>query len=199
MKQLVRYFVQGLLAAAPLFVTLYILATLFNRVGSILNALGITINPSIDPLIGFCGVIVLVILIGMLASSLLFQSFMLVIDRAIDKNSFIKIIYSSVKDLLSAILGSKKKFDKPVLVLINKETGNQQLGFITQTNLEELGILQGKIAVYLPNSYAFSGRLLIVPVENVTPVNAKPTEVMKFVVSGGVTVIDDMYPPTKNK
>ena len=134
----------------------------------------------------------------MLASSLLFQSFMLVIDRAIDKNSFIKIIYTSVKDLLSAILGSKKKFDKPVLVLINKETGNQQLGFITQINLEELGIPQGKIAVYLPNSYAISGRLLIVPVENITVVNAKPAEVMKFVVSGGVTDIDELNPSKKS-
>ncbi len=190
MKHLVRYFIQGLLTAAPLFVTIYILAALFNGVGSVMHSLGITVHPNIDPLIGFCGVVVLVILIGMLASSLVFQSLMLVIDRTIERTSFIKTIYSSVKDLLSAFLGSKKKFDKPVLVLVNKETGNQQLGFITQTDLTYLSIPEGKVAVYMPHSYAFSGVLLITPKENVTVLDAKSAEVMKFIVTGGVTDID---------
>ena len=93
--------------------------------------------------------------------------------------------------MLSAILGSKKKFDKPVMVLVNKETGNKQLGFITQVDLSELSIPAGSIAVYMPHSYAFSGVLLIVPRENVTPLNASSTEVMKFIVSGGITVHED--------
>ncbi|MBL7891185.1 MAG: DUF502 domain-containing protein [Bacteroidia bacterium] len=197
MKKLVRYFIQGILTAAPLFITFYILALLFNKVGSVLHELGITINPYVDPLIGFFGVIVVVILIGILASSLVFQSIMLVIDRTLERTSFIKTIYSSVKDLLSAFLGSKKKFDKPVLVLVNKETGNQQLGFITQTDLKDLSISEGKVAVYMPHSYAFSGVLLIAPKENVTPLDAGSAEVMKFIVSGGVTDIDDHNQQTK--
>ncbi|MBI2269370.1 MAG: DUF502 domain-containing protein [Bacteroidetes bacterium] len=197
MKRIVRYFIQGILTAAPLFITFYIMALLFNKVGSVLHELGITIHPYIDSLIGFFGVIVLVILIGILASSLVFQSIMLVIDRTLVRTSFIKTIYSSVKDLLSAFLGSKKKFDKPVLVLVNKETGNQQLGFITQTDLKYLSISEGKVAVYMPHSYAFSGVLLIAPKENVTPLNAGSSEVMKFIVSGGVTDIDDHNQQTK--
>ena len=191
MNKIVRYFIQGILTAAPLFITFYILAVLFNNVGSVLNKLGVTINPYIDPVIGFFGVIILVILIGMLASSLVFQSIMLVVDRTLERTSFIKTIYSSVKDLLKAFLGSKKKFDKPVLVLVNKETGNQQLGFITQTELTDLSISEGKVAVYMPHSYAFSGVLLITSKENVTPLEAGSADVMKFIVSGGVTDIDD--------
>jgi len=193
MKKIVRYFIQGILTSAPLFITVYILITLFNKVGSILNSLGIRINPYIDPLIGFVGVIAVVILIGVLASSIVFQSVMLVIDKTIERTSFIKTIYSSVKDLLSAFLGSKKKFDKPVLVLVNKETGNQQLGFITQTDLSDFAIPEGRVAVYMPHSYAFSGVLLITSKENVTPLNAKSAEVMKFIVSGGVTDIEDHH------
>ena len=191
MNKIFRYFIQGILTAAPLFITFYILAVLFNKVGSVLNALGIRINPYIDPVIGFVGVIVLVVLIGVLASSLVFQSIMLVVDRTLERTSFIKTIYSSVKDLLKAFLGSKKKFDKPVLVLVNKETGNQQLGFITQTDLSELAIPAGKVSVYMPHSYAFSGVLLITPKENVTPIDAGSAEVMKFIVSGGVTDFEE--------
>jgi uncharacterized membrane protein len=42
----------------------------------------------------------------------------------------------------------------------------------------------------LPHSYNFSGNLFIVPVENVTAINAPSTEIMKFIVSGGVTEIN---------
>ena len=41
----------------------------------------------------------------------------------------------------------------------------------------------------MPLSYAFSGNLCIVPVENIKPLSANSTEVMKFVVSAGVTSI----------
>jgi uncharacterized membrane protein len=47
--------------------------------------------------------------------------------------------------------------------------------------------MTGKVAVYLPHSYNFSGDLYIVPRENVTPVQASGTAIMKFIVSGGVT------------
>jgi uncharacterized membrane protein len=50
--------------------------------------------------------------------------------------------------------------------------------------------MEGKVAVYLPYSYAFSGMLMIVPIENVTPVQASAADVMKFIISGGVTEID---------
>jgi uncharacterized membrane protein len=49
-----------------------------------------------------------------------------------------------------------------------------------------LGIAGGKVAVYLPHSFAWSGNLYIVPAENVTPINARAGDVMKFIVSGGV-------------
>lgn len=197
MNKLVRYFIQGLLTAAPLFITFYILVLLFNKVGSVLHALGFKVHPYIDPIIGFFGVITVVVLIGLLASSIVFQSIMLVIDRALEHTSFINTIYTSIKDLLAAFIGSKKKFNKPVLVLVNKETGSQQLGFITQTDLTNLSIREGKVAVYMPHSYAFSGILLITPKENITLLNTGSTEVMKFIVSGGVTDIDDTNQKTK--
>ena len=64
MKKIIRYFIQGLLTAAPIFITIYILAVLFNKVGSVLNALGIKINPYVDPVIGFFGVLILVVLLA---------------------------------------------------------------------------------------------------------------------------------------
>jgi uncharacterized membrane protein len=110
-------------------------------------------------------------------------------DRLVEKAPLIKTIYSSVKDLMGAFVGSKKRFNKPVLVLTNREAGIYKLGFITQTDLHELGISE-MVAVYLPYSYAFSGMLIIVDQKNIRPIDASSADVMKFIISGGVTDID---------
>jgi uncharacterized membrane protein len=70
-------------------------------------------------------------------------------------------------------------------------SGLAQLGFLTQEDLTHLGIDSMHVAVYVPYSFAWSGRLFIVPVSCVTPIDAKAAEVMKFILSGGVTRVDE--------
>jgi len=91
---------------------------------------------------------------------------------------------------MSAFVGSKKKFKRPVLVTLDKANNIKQLGFITQEDLSDMGIDKEYMGVYMPFSYGFSGKLLIVHKDNVTPVDGSSTDVMKFIVSGGVTHVD---------
>jgi uncharacterized membrane protein len=128
-------------------------------------------------------------LIGVLGSSILIKPILNSIDNFISRAPLVKIIYTSIKDFMSAFVGKEKKFTEPVLVKISKDSDVEKIGFITQRDLSALGIESGKVAVYLPFSYTFSGNLFIVPTENVKPLNANSTEIMKFVVSAGVTTI----------
>ena len=66
----------------------------------------------------------------------------------------------------------------------------EEIGFITQEDLKDFNI-KDKVAVYLPMSYSLSGRLIIVPIKNIKPLQADASDTMKFVVSGGVTDIDE--------
>ncbi|HZG00693.1 MAG TPA: DUF502 domain-containing protein, partial [Chitinophagales bacterium] len=101
------------------------------------------------------------------------------------------LIYSSIKDLLGGLVGSKKAFSQPVMVLVNKESRLHKIGFLTKADLTDAGI-DGLVAVYFPHSYNFSGELFLVPQENVTPLKTfAPANAMKFIVSGGVTAIDE--------
>ena len=50
--------------------------------------------------------------------------------------------------------------------------------------------LAGKVAVYLPHSYAVSGFLFIVDIENIQPLDINPSDAMKMAVSGGVAGLD---------
>jgi uncharacterized membrane protein len=189
-KTLLRYFFQGLLILAPIGITVYLIVVMVRKIGSWMDLFGLTFNPLIDPLIGFIAAMVIIVLIGMIGSSIVARPTLLMIERLVEKAPLIKTIYSSVKDLLSAFVGNKRRFNKPVMVLTNRENGISKLGFITTEDLSHLGIKSDKVAVYLPYSYAFSGMLLIVPAENVTPVSASAADVMKFIISGGVTEID---------
>ncbi|MBK8340794.1 MAG: hypothetical protein IPK99_12735 [Flavobacteriales bacterium] len=45
----------------------------------------------------------------------------------------------------------------------------------------------------MPHAFNWSGNLAIVPIENVTPLDARAADVMKFAVSGGVSMVDDEH------
>jgi uncharacterized membrane protein len=92
---------------------------------------------------------------------------------------------------MSAFVGKERRFTEPVLVKVTRDGHLEKMGFITQKDLSNLNIPNGKVAVYLPHSYNFSGNLFIVSVESITPLDASPAEVMKFIVSAGVTSIDN--------
>jgi uncharacterized membrane protein len=111
-------------------------------------------------------------------------------DRGMNKIPLVKLIYSAVKDLLGAFVGDKKKFNKPVLVKVNRENGLHQIGFITQPDLNALG-LADMVVVYFPHSYAFSGIHYLVPRENIKPLDVPGPIAMKFIISGGVSGFRD--------
>ncbi len=189
MKNIVRYFMQGVIIIIPVAVTVVILVKIISWFDSVFDGIGVAINPYLDSWIAVVAALLLIFLIGLLGSSFFFKPLFRLIEYALEKTPVIKMVYSSTKDLLSAFVGGKKKFNKPVLITINKESNIQQLGFITNTELAHLNIKE-KVAVYVPMSYSLSGNLLIVPAENIHPIEASPSEIMKFIVSGGVTDID---------
>jgi uncharacterized membrane protein len=186
---IINYFFQGLILIAPLSITIYVLVNTFLYVDDLLK-------DYVTHWFGFytVGLGILVILggltiVGFLGSTIIFKPLLVIFDRMISRAPLVKIIYTSVKDLLSAFVGQKKKFSEPVLIKESLNSDMEKIGFVTAHDLSKLGIPEGKVAVYLPYSYNVSGMLVILPVENVKRLEANPTDVMKFVVSAGVTQI----------
>ena len=180
--RILRYFLSGTLFIVPLVATAYFIFVSFQWLDNRLNL------PY--PGLGFAIIIAVITLIGYLSTNYIFKTFGNWFDRGMNRIPLIKLIYSTVKELLGAFVGDKKKFNKPVLVRINKDNNIYQLGFITQSDLSELG-LNEMVVVYFPHSYAFSGIHYFVPKENIRPLNVPGPVAMKFIVSGGVTGFKD--------
>jgi uncharacterized membrane protein len=185
MKKFLGYFLQGLILFIPLVITAFILFKLFDLFSGPFSIIGVSDFPLINTLLGLAASVLFIWLLGLLASSYIFKQIFDFFEDKLEHAPFVRHIYSPVKDFTNAFVGNKKKFSKPVLVLTNASANIEEIGFITQEDLSDFNI-KGKVAVYLPLSYSLSGRLLIVPVENVKPLDAHGSDAMKFVVSGGV-------------
>ncbi|MDD4373878.1 MAG: DUF502 domain-containing protein [Bacteroidales bacterium] len=189
-RRIFRYFFQGLLFIAPITITVWSIYLIFDWVdGLLIHYLDEILEVHI-PGLGILVLLLLITLIGLLGSTILFKPLIAFFDQLFIKAPLIKIIYTSVKDLVSAFVGQKKRFNEPVLVKVGKGYDLEKIGFITNKDLKFLGISEQKVAVYLPHSYAWSGNLFIVPAEHIKPLDASATEVMKFIISAGVTNLE---------
>jgi uncharacterized membrane protein len=186
---LLSYFFRGLLVLVPATLTIW-------AVWRTLAFLDTIIETEIPGL----GILILLAVItgaGWLASTLLFQPLANLVEDLLHRIPFLKTMYGALKDLVEALVGNKKKFDRPVLVRMGQGMDVERVGFITQDDLGHLGLGAGKVAVYMPHAFAWSGNLIIVPIGNVTPVDARAADVMKFILSGGVSKAEEDGDPSQ--
>jgi uncharacterized membrane protein len=177
MKQIIKYFLNGLLFIIPLAVSVYLVYFIFTKVDGLL---GLQI-----PGVGFLITVAFIMFLGFLGSNLITKSMLGIVDSTFKKLPFIKLIYSSVKDMISAFVGDKKRFDKPVLITLSRESEIKIVGFITNESLQNLG-LADQVAVFAPSCYNLAGNLLIVPRTQITLLELDSADVMAFIVSGGI-------------
>lgn len=178
MRRLATYFLRGLVVTAPVALTLYICWAVFVRLDSWL--------PLPVPGVGFVLTLAIITLVGFLASNLMTRGLVAMVEALLQRLPFVRLLYSSTKDLLNAFVGEKRRFDRPVVVALFPGGSAKALGFVTADALEHLG-LTGQVAVYLPQSYNFAGNVLLFPADQVQPLQAESADVMAFIVSGGVS------------
>lgn len=183
MNWLLKNFLRGLIIVVPIAVTLYILYEAFIR----LDRLLVLPAPGLGLLILVGGTV----LIGALASNFVGRNLLRMTEGVFKRAPLVRIIYASIKDLLEAFVGDKKRFDKPVVVSLTEAADIRALGFVTQEDLTFLS-LPGDVAVYLPFSYSMAGTLVVVPRTRVERLDADSASIMALVVSGGVSRVSSV-------
>ena len=163
---------------APLGLTIYILYKILHAIDQLL--------PVGIPGVGLLLTVALVTLVGMLTSNVIGRSVFDATDRVLKRLPLVKLIYTSIKDLINAFMGDKRSFNRPVAVMLHPGSGLKALGFITRDGLHALD-MPHHVAVYFPQSYNFAGYLAVVPREQVEALDVNSAELMTFLISGGVS------------
>lgn len=175
--RLLRYFVRGCLVSVPLVITGWVVWTTLTFIDRLLP-IGI-------PGVGIVVTLSLVTLIGLFTSNVVGKRVFQLTDRALSRMPLVKLLYTSIKDLIRAFVGDHKSFDQPAAVALTPG-GARILGFVTRDGLHALG-MPDFVAVYFPQSYNFAGQLAVVPRDQVELLDAASSEVMTFIVSGGIS------------
>jgi uncharacterized membrane protein len=179
-SRLFAYFLRGLVVVVPLALTVYVCVLIFRTIDS---WLGLPIRG-----VGFAVTLLLITFVGFMASSLITRSLIATLERLFDRLPFVRLLYSSTKDMLNAFVGEKRRFDKPVLVSLSDDGMVKAIAFLTSESLASLGVT-GHVTVYVPQSYGLAGHMLVVPVERVRRIDADAAAVMAYIISGGVTQV----------
>ena len=186
MKKLVNYLLQGLLYIAPLGITAYIIYSAFTFIDGLSQKLLAQFFDFQIPGLGLLSLLIFLVFIGFLGRTIIADPLKKIFKNIINRVPLLNFIYTALNDLFTAFVGKEKKFNKPVLVKVNLISDLEKLGFITEENLDILEE-KDKVAVYFPHSYNFSGELFIVPKTQIRLLNINSSELMKFIVSAGLT------------
>jgi uncharacterized membrane protein len=178
MKTLASHFLRGVFILVPVAVTVYIVVSVFRTIDRLL--------PLPYPGLGVGLALVVITVVGFLGSNVLGRSLFRLTEAIFTRLPLVKLLYTSIRDLVGAFVGDKRRFDRPVAVRVSADGAVRVLGFVTRDDLGGLN-LAGNVAVYVPQSYNFAGTLLLVPTDRVEALQTGAGELMSFIISGGVS------------
>ncbi len=189
-RALLNYFVKGLLIVVPLGAAFFLIFWGVRSIDNALNLSGVFLTdtkgkPIYIPGLGILNVLIVILIAGILVTNVVTDPIKLWFNRWLNRLPLFKFLYSSIKDLTEAFVGEEKKFSEPVIVEVN-EFGLKKIGFLVQKDLTILD-LPGDVAVYFPYSYSFAGQVVIISADKVKPIDKSAADMMKFVISGGVS------------
>jgi uncharacterized membrane protein len=192
-RALLNYFFKGLIVVVPMGAAAFLIFWAVSTVDAALNLSDFLWRdnqgrPMHIPGLGIVNVVVIIMIAGILVTNVITDPIKRWFKRWVNRLPFFNFLYSSIKDLTEAFVGDEKKFNEAVIVEVN-EFGLKKIGFLVQKDLAKLG-LPGEVAVYFPYSYSFAGQVVIIPADKVKPIDRNAADMMKFVISGGVSGLD---------
>ena len=192
MNPVARSFLRGLLIVVPAAVTVWLVVTVVQWADGLID-----LEPWLGrkvPGLGFVLTLAGIALLGFLGGNVLARYLLEGLEQLFTRTPLVRLIYTSLRDLIDAFVGEKKRFDQPVLIAPFGEGGALVPGFITRKDLAVFGMAE-HVAVYLPQAYNFAGQVVAVPRSSVRAIQADSTEVMAFIVSGGVSGVGVQHAP----
>lgn len=180
------YFLQGLLFISPIAITLFVIVWFVNLLDDLFEPVLGGLLPYHIPGFGLLFAFFWLALLGYLVANLLSRSAIAWFDNLMKRAPLVKVIYMAVKDLITVFFGKEDKMGKPVKVLVQRDPMQYKFGFVTRNDMKDFKLGEEFISVYFPYSYGVMGNQMAVRKEDVEFLDLPSTEVMKFIVSGGV-------------
>lgn len=196
-----KYLIAGLLIWMPLGVTVLVINFLITSFDQVLLLLPPEYRP--DNLLGFhipgLGLLMSLIVIfstGIIVANYFGGHLVRFWEGLLSKIPLVRSIYSAVKQVTEAFVGSEQSFQKAYLVEYPRR-GTWTIAFQTSSRIGEAQMKTGLsqvVSIFVPTTpNPTSGFFLMVPEHDLIPLDMTVEQALKMVISGGVVVPD--FPP----
>jgi len=185
-----RFFLAGLLVVVPIILTFLILRLLFRTVDGLLAPLVTELIGRELPGVGLLATIVIVFLAGFFISSVFGSRLYSLGEMLFIKTPLVRTVYGGAKQLMEGMFSQGGKAFKQAVLVEFPHKGVWVVAFVGG----EIQIA-GKafLAVFVPSTPTpFTGFVANYLPEEVVPLPISIEEALKFVVSGGIVVPEEL-------
>jgi uncharacterized membrane protein len=184
-----NYFLTGLVVLLPAVISIFVLWRLFTGLDRILGRfvelwLGYRI-----PGVGLIALILIIIAIGAIASNIIGRRMIRIGEGIVSRIPIIRWIYRTTKQLFSTLLAERSTSFRKVVMVNYPYKGMYSMAFQTSETAGPVeDAVGGKrlVTLFLPTTpNPTSGFFLLVPEDDVIPLDISVNEGLKYIISAG--------------
>jgi uncharacterized membrane protein len=191
-KKMRRQLLTGIIVVVPLGATILILVWIFTSIDNILQPVIQLIVGRPVPGVGFGITIVLIYLVGVIASNVGGKKLIKYGESLLAKIPVVRPLYISIKQILESFSSSGKTGLVQTVLVEFPRKGIWTVGFITNESPPQSGKVQ--LSIFIPTSpNPTSGFLQIVSEDEVVRTDIPVDEALKMVVSAGKISPEKIY------
>ncbi len=184
-----RYFFTGLLVILPITISVLVLWQFFFAFDHILGRFVIRLYGREIPGLGLVVLVAIIVIVGAVASNIIGRRVLKLWERFIDRIPLVRWIYGTTKTVFTAVLHENSTSFRRVVLIEFPHKGIYSLAFVTSESGGRMENTVGKklVSVFLPTTpNPTSGYFLLIPEEDVRPLNMSVQDGLRHVVSAGV-------------
>ena len=193
-----RYFLAGLLVFLPVVITLWFLGWVIGLMDGLLDVLPARLHPNsylpfAIPGLGAVFTIALILFLGVLTRGVATRRFLAAWDNIFVQIPIFRGVYTAVQKLVQTFLGQSQT-NRQVVMIEYPRKGIYAVGFAMGRAWHELEKKNEAplVNVFVPTTpNPTSGFYLLVPANEVAPLNMSMEEALKLITSGGLITPDD--------
>lgn len=192
MAALRKYLLAGIVALAPLLVTVALINWLIELSDAAIALLPLQYRPEaligIDiPGLGVVLALLFIIIIGMVTTHFIGNQLMRWIDRVMERIPLVRTIYKATRQLFEATLSDSSRAFERVVMVPFPDRATLVIGFVTgEMDVAMHGVREQRLSVFVPSTpMPTTGWLLFVDAAEIVALEMSVEEGMKLVLSGG--------------
>ncbi len=196
-----RYFLTGLVVAAPIGITIYIgwwfITFVDDNVKPLIPAIYNPENylPFSIPGLGLVAVFIFLVILGALTANLFGRALIRFGERIVDRMPVVRSVYGTLKQIFETVVEQDTKSFSDVVLVEYPRKGIWAIAFVSAENTSEI---QDKMADHVVNLFLpttpnpTSGFLLFVPKKDLIYLDMTPDQGAKYVISAGLVNPEDL-------